>query len=219
MILKKIYDKEQKFVLALDGPSASGKGLIGSMIAKEFDLKYFQSSLVYRGLAYICIQDKLDIRKPEKLIKLIQDIDIFSRIKDVDLSSEEIGSIASKISVISEVREKLGIYLKNIIQVNSRVIMEGRDIGTVIAPSADLKIYITADVNIRANRRYKQLCESGKSCILSDILNQLKIRDERDLNRDIAPLVQASDAYLIDTSYLSPDEVIQKIKTIIDKSV
>lgn len=217
--MKKIYDKEQKFVLALDGPSASGKGLIGSMIAKEFDLKYFQSSLVYRGLAYICIQDKLDIRKPEKLIKLIQDIDIFSRIKDVDLSSEEIGSIASKISVISEVREKLGIYLKNIIQVNSRVIMEGRDIGTVIAPSADLKIYITADVNIRANRRYKQLCESGKSCILSDILNQLKIRDERDLNRDIAPLVQASDAYLIDTSYLSPDEVIQKIKTIIDKSV
>lgn len=217
--MKKIYDKEQKFIVALDGPSASGKGLIGSMIAKEFDLKYFQSSLVYRGLAYICIQDKLDISKPEKLIQLIRDIDIFSRIKDIDLSSEEIGSIASKISVISEVREKLGIYLKNIIQNNSRVIMEGRDIGTVIAPSANLKIYITADVNIRANRRYKQLCESGKTCILSDILNQLKIRDERDLNRDVAPLVQASDAHLIDTSALDPEQVIQKIKTIIDKSV
>lgn len=217
--MKKIYDKEQKFIVALDGPSAAGKGLIGSMIAKEFDLKYFQSSLVYRGLAYICIQDKLDISKPEKLIQLIRDIDIFSRIKDIDLSSEEIGSIASKISVISEVREKLGIYLKNIIQNNSRVIMEGRDIGTVIAPSANLKIYITADVNIRANRRYKQLCESGKTCILSDILNQLKIRDERDLNRDVAPLVQASDAHLIDTSALDPEQVIQKIKTIIDKSV
>ncbi len=217
--MRKIDDQKQKFIIALDGPSASGKGLIGSMIADEFNLKYFQSSLVYRGLAYICIQDQIDLSKEDDIIKAANNIDIFSRIENIDLASEEIGSVASNISIIAKVRERLGIYLKKIINDNDRVIMEGRDIGTVIAPHADLKIFITADVNIRAERRYKQLCLSGKRCMLDDVLNQLKTRDERDLNRSIAPLIKAKDAHLIDASKLSPSQVVCEIKTIIDELV
>ena len=96
--------------------------------------------------------------------------------------------------------------------------MEGRDIGTIIAPNADLKIFITASVEVRAMRRYKQLRDAGKDCILSDVLDLLKSRDERDMSRSVAPLIPASDAYIIDTTNLTADQVIQRIKDIVSKS-
>jgi cytidylate kinase len=217
-ILQKAYDKNQEFIIALDGPSAAGKGLIGQLLAEEFTLAYFQSSLVYRGLAYICLQNNIDVSLPQLVTETAQNTDIFSRIKDVDLNTEKIGDLTSKISVIPEVREELGRYLKEIIQNNRRVVMEGRDIGTVIAPKADLKLFITAPVNIRAKRRYKQLILQGKECILCDVLTMLKSRDERDRSRSFGPLAQAKDAYVIDTGDLEPKQVIQQVKDIINKS-
>ena len=212
------YDNQQKFIIALDGPSASGKGLIGSMLAKEFCLTYFQSSLVYRGLAYICIQDNININNLEYIIKLSKEADIFFRIKNIDLNIESIGDLASKLSIAPEVRENLGRYLQKIIINNPRIIMEGRDIGTIIAPSANLKIFITADVAIRAERRFKQLRLDNKTCTLSSILNNLQSRDERDKSRESAPLVPALDAHIIDTTNLEPNQVLQKIKDIINRS-
>jgi cytidylate kinase len=212
---EKAYDFKNRFVIALDGPSGSGKGLIGSMLAKLFELKYVQSSLVYRGLAFICIQENVPEDDTHSVIKLSKMPNILARISDVDLGREDIAAIASKISQIPEVRVNLGKYLVKLINENQRIIMEGRDIGTVIAPNADLKIFLTADVKVRASRRYKQLISEGKECILQDVLDQMIKRDERDSTRAAAPLVPAADSCVIDASDLTPDQVVQKIKNIV----
>jgi cytidylate kinase len=113
------------------------------------------------------------------------------------------------------VRDNLGHYLKSLIKNTSRIIMEGRDIGTIVAPKADLKIFITANVEVRAKRRYNQLLLEGKDCNMSDVLSLLKNRDERDILRASAPLKAADDAFIIDASELSPVEVIQNIKNFV----
>lgn len=214
---EKLYNCDSKITIALDGPSAAGKGLIGSMLAKEFALTYVQSSIVYRGLAYICWQENISPEDTENIIKLSANADIVSRVKDVDLNVEIIGDIASKISVLPEVRDNLGHYLKRLIKDKPRIVMEGRDIGTVVAPNADLKIFINANVEVRAARRYKQLRLEGKDCILGDVLDLLKNRDERDKSRDVAPLKADDEALIIDTSDLDPEQVIQSIKDFVGK--
>lgn len=212
---EKANNKNLDFKIALDGPSASGKGLIGNMLAEEFGLKYVQSSIVYRGLAYVCMEDLIDPDNNEAIIRAAENEDIISRIKGVDLNVELIGDFASKISTINSVRTSLTKYLSSLMIDTPRIIMEGRDIGTVVAPDADVKIFISADVEVRAMRRYKQLQLEGKDCILGDVLDLLKKRDVRDSNRSAAPLKAADDALVIDTSKLEPSEVILKIKEFI----
>lgn len=216
-LTEKANNKNLDFKIALDGPSASGKGLIGSMLAEGFGLKYVQSSIVYRGLAYICIEDDIDPDDIDAVIYAAENEDIISRVKGVDLNVELIGDVASKISTIGRVRTSLTNYLSNLMNNTPRIVMEGRDIGTVVAPDADIKIFISADVKVRAMRRYKQLQLEGKDCILSDVLDLLKKRDARDSNRSAAPLKAADDALVIDTSKLEPSEVILKIKEFIYK--
>lgn len=216
-LAEKLYNPKNKIVVALDGPSASGKGTIGALMAKEFALVYAQSSLVYRGLAYICLQKNISPEDEEMVISISETVDILAAIEGVDLNTEIIGNFASKISVYKKVRARLTDYLKRLVKNTPRIIMEGRDIGTVVAPEADLKIFISADVEVRAERRYKQLRLEGKDCMLSDILDLLKERDARDSSRDAAPLMAASDALTIDTSDLSPEEIIQNIKNFVGK--
>ncbi len=215
--MEKADNKDLEFKIALDGSSASGKGLIGSMLAEEFGLKYVQSSIVYRGLALISIEDSINPSDVDAVIFAAQNEDIIKRISGKDLNIEQIGDIASKISTIPEVRTSLTNYLKKLIKSTPRIIMEGRDIGTVVAPNSDVKIFISANVEVRAMRRYKQLQSEGKDCILGDVLELLKERDERDSNRTVAPLKAADDALVIDTSELTPAEVVQKIKQFIYK--
>jgi cytidylate kinase len=216
-IKEKANNRDSRFVIALDGPSASGKGLLGSMLAEKFTLNYVQSSIVYRGLAYICLQKNINLEDVTAIIELSATEDVISRVYGVDLNVERIGDIASKLSIIPEVRKNLGLYLKHLIETTPRIIMEGRDIGTVVAPNADLKIFITADVEVRAKRRFKQLRMEGKDCILSEVLDLLKDRDNRDITRSAAPLKQAEDALVIDTTNLTPIQVIQKIEDFISK--
>lgn len=216
-LAEKLYNPKNKIVVALDGPSASGKGAIGTLMAKGFSLFYAQSSLVYRGLAYICLQKNISPEDEEAVISISETVDILAAIEGVDLNTEIIGNFASKISVYKKVRARLTDYLKKLVKNTPRIIMEGRDIGTVVAPEADLKIFISADVEVRAERRYKQLRLEGKNCMLSDILDLLKERDARDISRDTAPLKAASDALTIDTSNLLPEEIIQNIKNFVGK--
>ena len=218
-LLDKAYNKNLNFVVALDGPSASGKGHISSLLAKEFSLISVSSSAGYRGMAYICLEKKIDASDTARIIDLSKKTDIIAETKDIDLNDEQIGAYASKLAIIPEIRENLSLYLKELIRTTPRIIMEGREIGTVIAPNADLKIYITASVSVRAERRYKQLRAGGKDCILSDILEQLIDRDHRDMNRLVAPLLPAIDACIIDTTDITPHKVVQKIKKIISKSL
>jgi cytidylate kinase len=210
------FDLQHRFVIALDGPSASGKGLIGKMLAQFFSLQYFQSSLLYRGLAWMCIDAGIDPENKLEIIKLLStDPDILLITTKADLSDEHVGEYASKIATMLEVRAELNKYQIKLIADTPRIIMEGRDIATVIAPQADLKIFLTADVAIRAERRYKQLQLEGKKYILSEIKHQLITRDLRDQGRSIAPLIQTADALVIDTSNLMPDIVIARIEEFI----
>ena len=207
---EKLHDSAQSIVIALDGASASGKGRIGRMIAKKFDLEYVESGKSYRSLAYLCIQKEIDPLDADSIIKLIKD-DILGIPSDVDLNHEEIAIYASKISILPEVREAITLNLMNKINTTKRILMEGRDIGTVVAPNADLKIFITASPEVRAERRYKQLKSEGKDCMLENVLNSIIERDKRDSSRSVAPLKAAHDAIVIDTSSRTPDQVLDTI--------
>lgn len=210
----KALDFTQNFIIALDGPAASGKGTIGLMLAEKFSLKYVQSSIVYRKLALDCISQKIDIADINKVIALSKEIDITGKF---DLEDENIGAIASQIAVIAEVRDNLNKHLIKFINTTPRILMEGRDIGTIVAPNADFKIFITANSEVRAERRYKQLQAKGKACILDEILQQIILRDKRDKERKVAPLLPALDALIIDTSKLSPLSVVEQITQFILK--
>ncbi|AXU06599.1 (d)CMP kinase [Rickettsia japonica] len=212
----KAFDISQNFTISLDGPAASGKGTIGLILAKQFSLKYFQSSIVYRQLAFDCISQKIDVTDIDAVIALSKELKLNN---NFDLENENIGNIASQIAVISEIRNNLNKYLINLVKTTPRMIMEGRDIGTVVAPDADLKIFITANPQIRAERRYKQLQAKGKTCILDEILRQIILRDKRDKERKAAPLLPASDALIIDTSKLSAMEVVEEVTNYIKNKI
>ncbi|HJD54657.1 MAG TPA: (d)CMP kinase [Rickettsia endosymbiont of Proechinophthirus fluctus] len=212
----KAFDISQNFTISLDGPAASGKGTIGLILAKKFSLKYFQSSIVYRQLAFYCISQKIDVTDIDAVIALSKELKLDN---NFDLENENIGNIASQIAVISEIRNNLNKYLINLVKTTPRMIMEGRDIGTVVAPDADLKIFITANPQIRAERRYKQLQAKGKTCILDEILRQIILRDKRDKERKAAPLLPASDALIIDTSKLSAMEVVEEVTNYIKNKI
>lgn len=204
----KAFDINNNFIITLDGPAASGKGVIGRRLAEKFKLVYCQSSIVYRNLALSCLNQEIDPTDTKTVIQLSKTVKYS---EDSQLNDERISIVASQIAVIPEVRVNLGKYLIKLIEVTPRIIMEGRDIGTVIAPFADLKIFITADVNIRAKRRYQELLSQGKTHSLEEVLSQLKIRDQRDTERNAAPLTIPNGALEIDSSYSSPEEIIDKI--------
>ena len=209
MTLKsKAFNVKSNFVVALDGPAASGKGTVGRLLSNRLNLSYFQSSIVYRSLALTCIRDGIDITDTEAVSNLSESLEVSQY---PELQSEFVGNVASKIAVIPKVRDNLGLYLRQLISVTPRILMEGRDIGSVIAPNADLKLFIKADVAIRAKRRYKELLERGEECSYNDILQQLIMRDERDMERSVAPLIVSQDALEIDTSDLTPEEALEKI--------
>ncbi|MFV9891440.1 MAG: (d)CMP kinase [Rickettsia conorii subsp. raoultii] len=212
----KAFDISQNFTISLDGPAASGKGTIGLILAKKLALKYFQSSIVYRQLAFDCISQKIDVTDIDSVIALSKELKLDN---NFDLENENIGNIASQIAIISEIRNNLNKYLINLVKTTPRMIMEGRDIGTVVAPDADLKIFITANPQIRAERRYKQLQAKGKTCILDEILRQIILRDKRDKERKTAPLLPASDALIIDTSKLSAMEVVEEVTNYIKNKI
>ncbi len=211
-----IYKTSNKLIIALDGPSGVGKGLIGRLLAEELDLKYFQSSILYRVLAYKIKELNLDLDDKQSITILSKNIDI-DNIDAKDLEDEFIGSIASKVATIGEVRNNLSKYLEDMVKKNHRLIMEGRDIGTKIIPNADLKIFLIASIEKRAERRYKQLIANNKNVILPEILEQLKKRDLRDTTRKVDPLIPALDAKIIDTSEITPSEIIAKILKFLEK--
>ncbi len=213
---EKAYNQHNSFVIALDGPSASGKSSIGRILASEFNLEYVQSGIFYRSLAYLCIVNNIDITEVKKIIELSGRNNLTELTKGADLNQENIGNYASKISTIPEVRANINKYLILMVKIHPRIIMEGRDIGTVIAKDADLKIFITADVNKRAERRYKQLREEGKKCKLEKVLELLKERDLRDSMRITDPLLVSSDAFIINTSHMNQKQVIAEIKNYIE---
>lgn len=206
---EKFYDINQRCIIAIDGTSASGKGTISEIIAERFSFTHCQSSIFYRTLAFKVINLGINYNDIDSIINLSKEpINVDPTL---DIYSSLVTNLTSIISSIPEVRLNLQSIQKDFVLNNNRVVMEGRDIGTIIAPDADIKIYITADIEIRAKRRFDQIIRSGKEASFEEVLFALKERDYRDQNRSYAPLIAAEDAIIIDTTSITPEEVIEKI--------
>ena len=192
-------------------------------MAKEKGYIYVDTGAMYRALAVHFLKKGIAPENTEEVVEACRGADVSIRYEDGVqqvylngenvtgmLRTEEVGNMASKTSAIPEVREKL-LELQRTLAKENDVIMDGRDIGTNILPDADVKIYQTASVETRAKRRYDELKEKGEDCDLEQIARDIKERDERDMNRETAPLKQADDAILVDSSYMTIPEVVSEI--------
>jgi len=196
-------------LIDVDGPAAAGKGTLSRRLAEHFNLARLDTGLIYRTVA----KKVLETKDPENN-KIAIEIAQFLSLNDLDtngLRDEAIGTAASKISAIPEVRKTLLNFQRNFAKnpPNGKVgaILDGRDIGTVVCPKAEFKLFITASSTIRAERRFKELQDRGKEAIRSAILRDIIDRDERDSIRSVSPLLPAQDAQILDTSKLDPDAV------------
>ena len=211
--------------VAIDGPAGAGKSTIAKLVAQEKGYIYVDTGAMYRGLAIHFLDKGIQPQETEKVIEACKDAEVTIAYEDAvqhvylngkDISSrlrnEEVGNMASVISAIPEVRKKL-LELQQNLAKTQNVIMDGRDIGTCVLPHADVKVYLTASVETRAKRRYQELQEKGEDCNLEEIAHDIEERDRRDMTREIAPLKQAEDAVLVDSSDMTIAEVV---KTIVD---
>ena len=211
--------------IAVDGPAGAGKSSIARAVAEEIGYIYVDTGALYRSIALYSIENKLDneslVNSLDKINIRLEFIDkcqhVFLNDNDVSdkIRTPEVSMGASKVSVIPEVREFL-FGLQKKIAAENNIIMDGRDIGTVVLPDADLKVFLTASAEERANRRFKEMTDS--SITYEQVLEDIKQRDYNDMHRDISPLKQAEDAVLLDTTGMTIEEVKQKLKALIDET-
>lgn len=203
-------------MIAVDGPAASGKGTIARALAERFGLPHMDTGLLYRAVALNLLQTggELDSEFAATRACDIAQIDF----ADPELKSETVGGIASRISVYPSVRAALAERQRSFAGQLGGGVLDGRDVGTVIAPSADVKLFVTARPEVRAERRLAELLQRGMSAHFDDVLADIRARDERDSQREAAPLRQASDAHLLDTSRMSVGEAVaQAIRLVEDR--
>ena len=209
--------------VAVDGPAGAGKSTIAKLVAKKKGYIYVDTGAMYRWLAIHFLDHGIKAGDTEKIIEAAEHADVTIRYEDgmqqvyvngenvtARLRSEEVGRMASATSPIPEVRAKL-LELQKSLAREQDVIMDGRDIGTCVLPDADVKIFLTASVEKRAKRRYDELVEKGEQCDLKTIEEDIRKRDEQDSTRELAPLRQAEDAHLVDSSDMTIQEVVDAI--------
>jgi cytidylate kinase len=208
-------------VIAIDGPAGSGKGTIAKEISSFYNFPHLDSGVLYRSVAYLCHQGGEKVFDEKIVLKYAQNFN-FETI-DVDkLRTEEIDQISSKISSFSSVRETLKIFQLNFKKIHSDkkgIVVDGRDITTVIFPDAEIKFYITASLKDRANRRFEELVLNNPKIDKKLVIKELQKRDQRDMERSTAPLKIAKDAIIIDTSDLTIEEVNSIVRREIEKVI
>lgn len=211
------------FNVAIDGPAGAGKSTIAKKIAKEMGYIYVDTGAMYRAMALFFIENGIKAEETDKISTKCNDADItiehqngeqivLLNGKNVNglIRTEEVGKMASASSVNQKVREKL-VELQQKLAEKTDVIMDGRDIGTVVLPNADVKVYLTASSAVRAKRRYDELTAKGEIVDLSTIERDIIERDQRDMTRELSPLKQAEDAIRVDSSDMGIDEVVEHI--------
>jgi cytidylate kinase len=201
--------------IAIDGPSASGKGTVSKILAKKLNAEYLNTGKIYRIIALLASKEKGNL--VENALKIAQEIDFHfkEQAENDEIYTEEIARITSEIAKIPEIRNALILFQQNFANSGKSVILEGRDIGTIIMPNAEFKFFLDANAEERAKRRVLQLKSSGKPANFEEILEDIKKRDENDTNRSIAELKIAPDAYYLDTSSKTIEEVIDEIIKVI----
>lgn len=218
------------FQIAIDGHSSTGKSTLAKEIAKHLQILYIDSGAMYRAITWYAIQQgiiKKDILDREKLIASLPQIEVTFQLTDTypaivlngvnveaNIRTMEVANQVSKVAAIPEVRFKL-VELQRKISENQSVVMDGRDIGTVVFPKAKVKIFMTASAEIRAKRRFEELQSKGQEVSLQEVYANVVQRDEQDSNRKDSPLLQAEDAILLDNSFLSKEEQFQKVMAIL----
>ncbi|MDO5407052.1 MAG: (d)CMP kinase [Eubacteriales bacterium] len=215
--------QKKAFNIAIDGPAGAGKSTIAKMVAKKLGFIYVDTGAMYRAIALYMLRQGVDRTDEAAVSEAVKGAKITIRYQDgaqqvllngEDVSglirTEEVGNTASATSVYPAVRAHL-LALQRELAASADVLMDGRDIGTCILPDADAKIFLTASARVRAMRRYKELLEKGEACNLEEIEQDIMERDARDMNREIAPLKQAADALLVDSSEMTIEQVVQAI--------
>lgn len=218
--------------VAVDGPAGAGKSSISKTVAADLGFVYIDTGAMYRCAALYAINNGIDIRHDgEKLVERLDEINIdmkhtaegqrvFLNGKDVSerIRREDVSVGASDVAVIPEVRKKL-VELQQRMAQTDNVIMDGRDICTTVLPNAQVKIFLTASTDARAERRYKELLEKGVECDFETIKSDMEYRDKNDSSRAVSPLKKADDATLVDTTGLTFDESVKKIKELIENAL
>ena len=209
--------------VAIDGPAGAGKSTIAKLVAKELHAIYVHTGAMYRAIAIYFLRNHLDPEKPEEVLQACRELEVSISYEDGMqqvwlngenvtgmLRTEEVGNMASKSSAKQPVRDKL-LQLQRDMAIKQSVVMDGRDIGTNVLPNAEVKIYLTASATERARRRYEELKQKGEACDIKQIEADIIKRDEQDMNRAIAPLKQAEDAYYLDSSDMTIPQVVDTI--------
>lgn len=209
--------------IAIDGPMGSGKSTIAKLVAKKLNVTYIDTGAMYRAVALFFIEKGINLDDQENIEKYLERINISVQyindtmhifLNNIDVSEKirtrAVSAGASEVAVHTNVRLRLVELMQHMAAQNT-VVMDGRDIGSNVLPNAKLKIYLDADVEVRANRRYQEFLQKGESVFLQDIISDIKIRDHRDKTRANSPLIQVPDAILIDTTSLSISQTVDKI--------
>ena len=214
-------------VIAIDGPTASGKGTVAQRVAEQLGFHYLDSGSLYRLAALAALRQGQDLADEAAVMRIAANLDVAFRDGKTLLEGQDVGDEirteaasqnASRVAALPTVRAAL-LNLQRNFRLPPGLVADGRDMGSVVFPDAVLKVYLTASAEARAERRTKQLKEKGMSAIMSDVVKELRARDERDMNRPVAPLKHYSDAYLIDTTGISAEAAVQKILSWAQKSV
>lgn len=211
------------YSIAIDGPAGAGKSTIAKMVAKKLDFIYVDTGAMYRAMALYFIRHQISDQDEEKIAEACKEIKVSLEYENGEqqvllngenvngyIRTEEVSMMTSNTSKYPAVREHL-LSLQRELADTKNVIMDGRDIGTCVLPNASAKIYLTASSAERARRRYQEQIERGISCDIADIERDIIARDEQDMNREIAPLRQAEDAVLVDSSDMTIEQVVEEI--------
>ena len=199
---------QKPIIIAFDGTAASGKSSIAKLVAEKCGYEYLDTGLMFRKVAYFCIKQDIDFNDKHKVLEAISTINFDDSIDEGEIYSDNISNITSQIATKKYIREDLLKIQRGFANTKNGVVVDGRDIGTIVFPNADFKFFFDASLEERAIRRYNHLRNKGKDVVLSQVFESLKTRDQRDKNRYVAPLKKAEDAYAIDTTGYSIKEVL-----------
>ena len=209
-------------IIAIDGPASVGKSTLAKLISRRLNSPILFSGKLYRAVALETIKRKISNKNTKEILRCVDYIDL-NKLNSNELFSSEVDKISSIISANKKLRDKLTKFQRDfpkIDDVSNRkfAIIEGRDIGTIVFPKADYKIFLWADAKIRAKRRYNQIIKNGKKVSYNRVFNEINSRDRKDLIRKIAPLMPAGNSVLLDTSYIDIEQAFNAIKKIILKT-